>query len=687
MGRLGRGSARRKRDFGRLAHEAADRLDDDALQELADSLNVAPEALEALGFGDDGAGGYAWPERDGAGAVVGVGVRDSNGKRCYPGSKRGLIFDAATVEDGDDPLIIVEGGSDCAAGLSLGLRAVGIPQAGGTGDSLRWLCELLGRIKPTSVIVVGDADSAGERGAAKVAHHLAGRIKAPVHLAPTPRDASDLRDLLGRMHAEGLDLADAEGRQKCGADVLDELVAAPVVSRDDGDEDEPEAPAWGPFPTDALPRAAADMVRHSAASMQVDEGMVGPLVLTTISAAIGNSRVVQLSSSWCEPAILWTAVVAPSGTGKSPALEMATRPAEQRDGESFDVYEELRKEHEAALIEHKRSRSKLAAPDPPPCERFVTNDTTFEALAAMLSESPRGLLLACDELASWLGGFTRYSGGNGRPASESSRWLPMHRAGPLKVDRKTSKRLRIKRAALNIAGLIQPGVLATALNATDFDSGLVARLLMAMPPTPARKWSPRGLSAAVAGAYAAMIGRLYALDMPEGERGEPLPRELPLDDEAGRVWADYYDALNADLAGQDDQTRAMLSKLEGGAARLALVIHLGRLAGGEGVAPDRIDGESMRRGVALAIWFRREAERIYARLAEGPEDAEQRELIRWIRARGCVTPRELARTLARFAGKGGSDKAKEALGELAKAGLGTIEYPDGRTMTFTPEPA
>jgi hypothetical protein len=43
------------------------------------------------------------------------------------------------------------------------------------------------------------------------------------------------------------------------------------------------------------------------------------------------------------------------------------------------------------------------------------------ALAAMLAASPRGLLLASDEMSSWLGGFTRYMNGSGRPASEASR--------------------------------------------------------------------------------------------------------------------------------------------------------------------------------------------------------------------------------------------------------------------------
>ena len=49
-------------------------------------------------------------------------------------------------------------------------------------------------------------------------------------------------------------------------------------------------------------------------------------------------------------------------------------------------------------------------PDPPQAERFIVSDTTVEALAPILLANPRGLLLARDELAGWIGSFDRYAG-------------------------------------------------------------------------------------------------------------------------------------------------------------------------------------------------------------------------------------------------------------------------------------
>jgi len=557
-----------------------------------------------------------------------------------------------------DETVFVTEGEKCADALAA-CGAVATTSAGGSkaAGKADW-----GALQGRRVVILPDNDDAGERYAEQVAR-LAKRAGAKsVRVARIADAWSDIPK--GGDIAEILD-EDGPWSSLDDADIRARIDALAKPIEDDDDDDAPE-PAWSPFPTVALPRAAADLVRKGADAMQVDEGMLGPLAMGAMSAAIGNARAVELSSSWREPAILWVVVVAPSGAGKSPSLELVTRSAERRDSDSFRVYEDERREHAAALIEHKRSKSILPPPEPPACERFVTNDTTLEALAAMLAASPRGLLLACDELAAWLGGFTRYSGANGRPSSEAARWLPMHRAGSVKVDRKTSPPLRIERAALNIAGLIQPGVLASALTGVDYDSGLVARLLLAMPPTPVRKWSPGGLSPMSEGAYAAMVGQLYALDVIEDEHGAPEPIALTLDDEAARVWADYYDALNRDMAGADERTRAMLAKLEGGAARMAMVIHLGRVAGGEGVDPDRIDGDSMARGVALAVWFRREAERVYDRLGESEDDAERRALVEWVRSKGPegATARQLTDSGPR-AFRGDRQAAEAALADLA----------------------
>ena len=112
-------------------------------------------------------------------------------------------------------------------------------------------------------------------------------------------------------------------------------------------------------------------------------------------------------------------------------------------------------------------------------ERFYCSDTTVEALAERLQDAPRGLLVARDELSGWLGSFGQYKQGKGR---DEANWLSMFDAGPLLVDRKTGDKttIYVPRAAVCIAGGIQPGILRRMFTAEHYESGLAARFLMAM---------------------------------------------------------------------------------------------------------------------------------------------------------------------------------------------------------------
>lgn len=430
-----------------------------------------------------------------------------------------------------------------------------------------------------------------------------------------------------------------------------------------------------PFPSDSLPEPVRCLVVDGAAAIGCDPAMIGPVTLAAMAAAIGNARTIELQPGWREPCVLWVAVVAPSGSAKSPALEAAIRPLERRERDNYHAYSAAM----ADLQQRIRGRDLLendqdddgpeAATRYPVCERLVTTDCTLEALAALLQSSPRGILFVADELAAMLGGLSRYTKG-GRQATEEARWLPFHRAGALKLDRRTSGPIRVDRAAMSIAGMIQPGVLAGMLTTTDFQSGLVARLLVSTPPIPRRVWRKGGgLPEAVEARYAVVIDRLLNLQLD----ADAEPVALTLDDAAERAWASYFDDLNAEMVLADERTRAMLSKLEGGAARLALVIHLGRWASGEPVNETRIDGQSMARGIELARWFAEQARRLYGMMDETQAEQAHRELIDLIRGNGgSISKREL--THARRSRYPTAADCQDALDALQADGVGRWDF-------------
>jgi hypothetical protein len=121
--------------------------------ELADMLGVTVDSLRRCGVGW-AANKWVIPECDGAGAVVGITYRTRQGRKfCERGGSRGLVVPS---QQWAPPLLIVEGMSDVAACLTIGVAAVGRPSNLGGADMI---VALLRRLEwKGSLIVVGERD-------------------------------------------------------------------------------------------------------------------------------------------------------------------------------------------------------------------------------------------------------------------------------------------------------------------------------------------------------------------------------------------------------------------------------------------------------------------------------------------------------------------------------------------------
>jgi hypothetical protein len=255
----------------------------------------------------------------------------------------------------------------------------------------------------------------------------------------------------------------------------------------------PMPTAYVPFCTDALPEPIQSYVRGGAKAMTCADSYVALPMLSALAAAIGNTRRIGLKKGWSEPAVVWTGIVGDSGTMKSPAIALALKPLRKIQDAAFDVYEEKMAKYQddlAAYEIQKMQRKKgmvLEKPAEPVAQRYSCSDITVEALAALLKQNPRGLLLCRDELAGWIKGFNSYKKGGG----DEAQWLEMHGARTLLVDRKCGipKTIHVPHAAVSVCGGIQPGILQQALGRENFENGLAARILMAMPPRIPKQWN------------------------------------------------------------------------------------------------------------------------------------------------------------------------------------------------------
>jgi hypothetical protein len=442
---------------------------------------------------------------------------------------------------------------------------------------------------------------------------------------------------------------------------------------------------WKPFPTDCLPAVAAAYVNGLSAAMSADPALIALPLLASMASAIGNSRVVSIHDAWQEPSILWSLVVAESGSQKTPSylkgiafVQEINAKLEDANTEDKKRFERETREYEAALMLWKQAcRSKDGTSEPPPVApapevtlAALTNNTTVEGLAKLMGTNPRGLLLARDELSGWLD-FGRYSGGGGAASGDVAEFLQMHSAGQLIVDRAGRGRLTVKRASLSITGGIQPGILTRAIGDEHQENGLLPRFLLASPPKRLKKRPKKSTGSDATGATRIMFETLRGLPLPDSG-----PVHLPLDPAADDAWWQFHDAHAVRVYESHGFTASLLSKIEAAAARLALVIHLGRAAGGEKVSWDAVDATSMARGVTLANWFANEGLRVHGATVGNRVDAPAEELLQIVReAGGAVADRVVRNRRKRFRD---SAERGRTVGRLVAA---------GKLETFTTEPS
>jgi hypothetical protein len=418
---------------------------------------------------------------------------------------------------------------------------------------------------------------------------------------------------------------------------------------------------------------------EAAAAIGCDPAFVVLPLLTALGAAIGNSRRIVIKRRWSEPPLLWTVTVGESGTQKSPALDAALGFARERQALAFAAYRR-------ACDYCRQARDAGEEPrDPAPAERFLVGDTTLEALALCLERASRGLLLAREELAGWFRSFDAYRKGRG---GDVTHYLTMHRAADLILDRKTGdhRTVFVPRAFLAVTGGIQPGTLRRVLSPEFFEDGLAARLLLAFPPRHPRRWNEAEVDPFTHEALAQLFAGLWQLQPEETDDG-PWPVLVPFTANGKRAWIRFFEAHGAQQLERAGDLAAAWSKLEGYAARLALIDHCCRHAG-EDPGPAKsggVDEQSVKAGAELVRWFGRETERVYATLGETQEAGEDRAALDWFRSRGeGATARDFQRAFARRYPT--ADVADEALSRLVGRGSLRTEQVDpgprgGRSVT------
>ena len=363
------------------------------------------------------------------------------------------------------------------------------------------------------------------------------------------------------------------------------------------DDQRPSEPSDWPEPVDFMvstdlgapilterhvPPSLWPFIVDNAERMGVATSSVALCAIVSAAAAINEEWKIQPKRNdwdWVEGARLWGAIVGPPSVLKSPIIALTTKPIEMLDIKAHEDWSAAQRVHEAAHAAWKDGGKEGPEPRPEPCDRYLVESVTIEALSEVLRDDSRGKLRAplakvlCrqDELSEFLGNMDKYTSGKGN--SDRPAWLRAYNGGRHTIDRIGRGSFPIKSWSCCLLGGIQPDVIRRIVKQGD-DDGLIQRLMLDVPG-PTAPGLDRAPDRAARDRYHALFPALVALH-PVRNPGNGYIEHVTLHTNAHAAREDI-DAVTVALAAMPDaSTRLQTSfgKWPGLFARLCLVFHL-----------------------------------------------------------------------------------------------------------------
>jgi hypothetical protein len=542
----------------------------------------------------------------------------------------------------------------------------------------KWRDEYGETLRGKDVVIFSDVDDdpdekKREQKREKVRRHvetmiasLTGKAKS-IRLVVLPDGFKDISDYIEFLRPGSVGLG--ESVRQPVANLIERALAPDlwngrVTVKAEREELPPPPPPCIQPPLNLLPPMLQEYIHAAAESLNVDVGFTLLPLLSCLGTAIGNSRSIILKPGFIQPSNIWTGIISPTGTLKSPSIEEACFAMVEHEKE-LDQQNKVVQEiyaNDLATWESQKKSLRGPKPKPPVIKTCMMDDLTLEALADRLQDNPRGVLVAKDEISHWFESFDLYRNSKG---ADVSRWLSLHTGAHFGIDRRTDNRhQRIWLPRVCITGGVQPKVFKRLMREDYFERGLPARFIFAAPPFSQLKWSDATIPEKLRGKVRELFEKLWLLEPGYGGHG-PFSVLLPLTKEALEIYIAFYNQCGVSAVESDEYEAGAWCKLPGHAARFALI---GQLTCNP--SAEEVSGEVMQAACDLSRWSGKETARIYAQLAETPEQREMRELSEFVtRVGGAATVRDTKRGCWRFRNKS-SEEIERRYERMRKAQLG-----------------
>jgi len=314
----------------------------------------------------------------------------------------------------------------------------------------------------------------------------------------------------------------------------------------------------------------AEPIKKVSAWMGVDPEAVLTHLLPIAAGLINpNSRiVVKKSTNFVEPCLLYSAVVAETGSRKTPTLNIAKAPLVKLQAEEDERYNAELKAYKKELdaYNHRPKENKDDEPPVPPYppREFYVDNVTVESLDEIKGFQPnKAFTMIKDELSGLFASHGAYKGGKG---SDKESFLSGWGGGGVKKNRRSKdSRVSLARDSLSITGGIQPDKLRALFGDFTDAQGEWARFLWYQMPMRPYK-IPRHDAAYNLGHLLESIYRKL----------DSLPElEFYFSKEGQKFYDDWYDKRYEQTRNETKPgLKAAMAKMPGQAARLIGVLHV-----------------------------------------------------------------------------------------------------------------
>jgi CRISPR-associated protein Cmr3 len=312
----------------------------------------------------------------------------------------------------------------------------------------------------------------------------------------------------------------------------------------------------------------AEPIKKVSAWMGVDPEAVLTHLLPIAAGLINpNSRiVVKKCTNFVEPCLLYSAVIAETGSRKTPLLNIVKNPLVKLQAEEDKRYKAALEAYEKELDAYNPKENKDGEPPVPPnsVREFYVDNITVESLDEIKGLQPdKAFTMIKDELSGLFASHGAYKGGRG---SDKESFLSGWGGGGVKKNRCSKEsRVSLARDSLSITGGIQPDKLRALFGDFTDAQGEWARFLWYQMPMRPYKIPRNNVTYSLGDLLESIYRKLDSL--PE--------LEFYFSKDGQNFYDDWYDKRYEQTRNETKPgLKAAMAKMPGQAARLIGVLHV-----------------------------------------------------------------------------------------------------------------